>query len=144
MGKIEAVCISKEKGTVKTQVDECEIIEQYGLKNDAHAGSGRQVSLLSYEAVEAFKNGKGKDAVINPGIFGENLLVSGFDLAACKRHSGMKNGNSAAVLCDFVMYVCAESGEHYLCVVSGKSGLIDNGIAVCVKTCQHNAGLNLG
>ncbi len=84
MGKIEAVCISKEKGTVKTQVDECEIIEQYGLKNDAHAGSGRQVSLLSYEAVEAFKNGKGKDAVITPGVFGENLLVSGFDLAACK------------------------------------------------------------
>ena len=55
MGKVMAVCISEKKGTVKQEVGQCRFIEDYGLEQDAHAGSGRQVSLLSYEKVEEFK-----------------------------------------------------------------------------------------
>ena len=82
MGKIEAVCISKKKGTVKTAVDACELIEGFGLSGDAHAGSARQVSLLSYESVEDFKKKAGAVSIV-PGVFGENLLVSGIDPASC-------------------------------------------------------------
>ena len=81
MGRIMAVCISKEKGTVKEDVGSCRIIENYGLEGDAHAGSARQVSLLSYEKVEAFKKKTAGKVEIAPGAFGENLLVSGYDLA---------------------------------------------------------------
>ncbi|MBR4514126.1 MAG: MOSC domain-containing protein [Lachnospiraceae bacterium] len=80
MGKIEAVCISENKGTVKKDIGSCKLIENYGLEGDAHAGSGRQVSLLSAEQVEAFR-ARSKGAVeLPPGVFGENLLVSGYDL----------------------------------------------------------------
>ena len=47
MGRIMAVCISEKKGTVKKDIGQCRIIEDHGLENDAHAGSARQVSLLS-------------------------------------------------------------------------------------------------
>ena len=69
MGKIDAICISKKKGTVKTPVESIELIEGFGLSGDAHAGSERQVSLLSYETVEDFKKKAGAVSIV-PGVFG--------------------------------------------------------------------------
>ena len=78
MATIKAVCISKEKGTAKINVGQAEIIENYGLKGDAHAGNWhRQVSLLSYEKIEEFK---ALGAPVEDGSFGENLIVEGIDL----------------------------------------------------------------
>lgn len=75
-GKIRAVCISEKKGTSKQDVKSANIIENFGLENDAHAGSIREVSLLSWEKVEEFKK---SGADLKAGDFGENLLVEGFD-----------------------------------------------------------------
>lgn len=89
MGRIAAICISEKKGTVKKEVERCVLKEDYGLEGDAHAGSERQVSLLSYEKTEEFRNkirnsgnGSGAEAKIVPGVFGENLLVKGYDLSS--------------------------------------------------------------
>ncbi len=77
MGTIIAVCISPEKGTPKKDVGSAVLLENWGLAQDAHAGTWhRQVSLLSYEKFQAFQ-ASGADVI--PGAFGENLLVSGFD-----------------------------------------------------------------
>lgn len=77
MGRVVAVCISEKKGTAKKNIGECRLIENFGLEKDAHAGNWhRQVSLLSYEAVEAFRK---RGADVADGAFGENLLVEGFD-----------------------------------------------------------------
>ena len=76
-GIVKAVCISKQKGTDKQNIHSCLLIKDYGLENDAHAGNWhRQVSLLNYESEIEF--GK-KTEGIYPGVFGENLLVSGID-----------------------------------------------------------------
>ena len=57
---------------------ECEVIEGFGLKNDAHGGNWhRQVSLLSFEKIEDFKN---RGEMLLTGSFGENIIVSGIDL----------------------------------------------------------------
>lgn len=78
MGKIIAVNISEKKGTQKVNVHSAKVIEDFGLENDAHAGKWhRQVSLLSYEKIEAFKE---KGAPVEDGAFGENLIVQGIDL----------------------------------------------------------------
>ena len=77
MGNIVAVCISEKKGTAKQNVGTCRFIENWGLEKDAHAGSWhRQVSLLSYDEVEKFRQ---RGANVADGAFGENLLVKGFD-----------------------------------------------------------------
>ncbi len=77
MGKVIAVCISEKKGTEKVNVHYGEFIKDYGIKGDAHAGKWhRQVSLLSHDKIEAFKN---KGAEVAEGAFGENLIVEGID-----------------------------------------------------------------
>lgn len=79
MGKVIAVCISRQKGTQKTNVKEAEFIADWGIKGDAHAGKWhRQVSLLSNEKIEEFRL---KGAQVEDGAFGENLVVEGFDFA---------------------------------------------------------------
>lgn len=80
MGKVIAVCISPEKGTQKTAVAEGSFIEDYGIEGDAHAGKWhRQVSLLSYDKIEAFRQ---RGARVEDGAFGENLVVEGIDFSA--------------------------------------------------------------
>lgn len=60
MGKVMAVNISVKRGTQKVNVHTVKLIENYGLENDAHAGNWhRQVSLLSYEKIEEFKEPTG-------------------------------------------------------------------------------------
>lgn len=78
MGQVMAVCISEKKGTQKKGIAEGHFIEEFGIEQDAHAGKWhRQVSLLSYETIEAFKE---RGAEIGDGAFGENVIVKGIDL----------------------------------------------------------------
>jgi len=78
MGKIAAVCISEQKGTVKKPVPEIQLEQDYGIVGDAHAGKHhRQVSLLAEESTEATKKLLPN---ITPGVFAENILTSGITL----------------------------------------------------------------
>lgn len=89
MAIIKAICLSEKKGTAKHPVREAKLIENYGLEGDAHAGNWhRQVSLLSYEKIEEFKElleeksaqDPNRTGMITDGCFGENLIVEGIDL----------------------------------------------------------------
>ncbi len=79
MAKIIAISRSKQKGTTKTNIPEGVFKENYGLANDAHAGSDthRQVSLLAVESIDKMR-GRGLD--VAPGDFAENLTTEGIDL----------------------------------------------------------------
>ena len=77
MGVLKGICVSKKRGTKKVEVAEAMLVENYGIEGDAHAGNWhRQVSLLSLEKIEAFRE---KGAQVSFGDFGENLSIDGFD-----------------------------------------------------------------
>lgn len=77
MGVIKGICISEKRGTAKHEIEEAILAKDWGIQGDAHAGHWhRQVSMLSYEKIEEFRK---KGADIEPGAFGENLIVSGYD-----------------------------------------------------------------
>lgn len=77
MGVLKGICVSKKRGTKKVEVAEAMLVENYGIESDAHAGNWhRQVSLLSLEKIEAFRE---KGAQVSFGDFGENLIIDGFD-----------------------------------------------------------------
>ena len=77
-GKVIAVCISENKGTQKKEVPSIKLIPDWGIENDAHAGKWyRQVSLLGLEKIEDIR---AKGAEVDFGAFGENMIISGFDL----------------------------------------------------------------
>lgn len=76
-GKVIAVCISEKRGTQKKNIGKALFRENWGIENDAHAGDWhRQVSLLSYDKIQAFR---AKGAEVEDGAFGENLVVEGID-----------------------------------------------------------------
>ncbi|MCQ2373649.1 MAG: molybdopterin-binding protein [Phascolarctobacterium sp.] len=90
-GIIKALCISEKRGTIKKPVDEILLVENFGLKGDAHAGNWhRQVSLLSYDKVEEF-NAKG--GMATAGAFGENILVAGIDFRCLPVGSILRSGS---------------------------------------------------
>lgn len=109
MGKIHAICVSEKKGTQKHTVGEAEFVAGHGISGDAHAGPWhRQVSLLSFEKIEAFRerargqtaesgvNGEHaeRDGVnIDFGAFGENLVVEGFDFSGLPLGTLFISGN---------------------------------------------------
>ena len=91
MGIVKAVNISRKKGTQKENIGSGVFIENWGIEHDAHAGRWhRQVSLLSYEKFQEFKE---KGAPIHYGSFGENLLVSGFDFRTLPVGTRLVSGN---------------------------------------------------
>ena len=54
--KVVAVSISEKKGTKKHTVPFVNLIEDFGIEGDAHAGKWhRQVSLLAQESMENMK-----------------------------------------------------------------------------------------
>ena len=80
MGNVIAVCTSPAKGTQKTNVGSARFQEDWGIVGDAHAGKWhRQVSLLSWDKIEAFR---ARGAQVRDGDFGENLVVPGIDFRA--------------------------------------------------------------
>ncbi len=77
-GRLTGICISEKRGTKKQLIPEARIVEHWGIEGDAHGGNWhRQVSLLSQEKIDAFR---AKGAEAEPGAFGENLIVEGFEL----------------------------------------------------------------
>jgi MOSC domain-containing protein YiiM len=77
-GRVVAVSTSGRKGEKKIPVPSATLLEEHGVRDDAHAGPGhRQVSLLASESVEKMRL---RGLTVGPGDFAENVLVEGFDL----------------------------------------------------------------
>lgn len=80
MAKVEAVCISENKGERKKPVEAVELLENHGIVGDAHAGDWhRQVSLLATESIDKMRK-LGLD--VSAGDFAENITTSGIDLVS--------------------------------------------------------------
>jgi MOSC domain-containing protein YiiM len=74
MPEIKNICLSSVKGP-KTPVLKANIITNYGIETDFHAkeDSLKQISILLQEDIDKFK--KTTTISINPGDFGENLII---------------------------------------------------------------------
>ncbi len=77
-GTVLAVSTSRRKGERKTPVQEAVLRADHGVEGDAHAGSGRQVSLLCESSVRRMREAGYE---VGPGDFAENLLVDGLEPA---------------------------------------------------------------
>lgn len=55
-GRIVAISTSKKKGIPKSNVSSAQLIEEYGIDGDAHAGNWhRQVSFLAMESITTMR-----------------------------------------------------------------------------------------
>lgn len=91
-GKVVAVSVGGRKGEKKTPVLEVELVEEHGVRDDAHAGPGiRQVSLLASESIGKMR---AKGLSVGPGDFAENITVEGFNLPAVRLGDRIRVGKA--------------------------------------------------
>jgi len=91
-GRINAISVSKEKGTQKVNVLKAELRADFGIVGDAHAGcTRRQVSLLAVESIEKMAV---KGVKVSPGNFAENITTEGINLQSLEVGSKLKLGES--------------------------------------------------
>ena len=113
-GVVKAVCTSEKKGVEKHSVPEGHFLKNFGIEGDAHAGKWhRQVSLLSYDKIEAFR---ARGAEVEDGAFGENLVVQGFDFSALPIGTRFQ--------CNDVVLEMTQTGKecHHGCAIFQKMG----------------------
>ena len=79
MASVVSINISEKKGVPKDSVEVGELIEDFGLKGDAHAKNWhKQISLLGQESIDRMTAGGATN--LRPGIFAENITTEGVTL----------------------------------------------------------------
>jgi len=92
-GRVVAVSISDKQGVKKNPIDQGQLLDNYGLQGDVHAGPWhRQVSLLAEESIDKMRS---KGLELSPGDFAENITTSGIDLLALPIGSRLRIGPTA-------------------------------------------------
>lgn len=108
MGIIEAVCISEKKGMVKQVQEQVELKKDWGICQDAHAGTWhRQVSLLAGESIDRVKE---IIPSLKDGAFAENLVTRGIDLGTLPIGSKLRVGESVVLQITQIGKECHNSG----------------------------------
>lgn len=115
-GTVRAISISTERGQLKTEVPEADLIKDHGIENDGHAGDwNRQVTLLDWSSVQ--KANEEHHLGAGPGDFAENILIEGLDLSALSIGSRIKFGSGA------VLELTQVGKEDHPSVVTEKFGI---------------------
>jgi MOSC domain-containing protein YiiM len=115
-GSIYSISISPERGQLKKEVSEANLVENYGIENDGHAGDwGRQVTCLSLQSVLQSNNTNNLN--MGPGDFAENLLIDGLDL------SGLHVGSRLQLGGNVILEVTQVGKEDHPSIVSKTFGV---------------------
>lgn len=115
MARVEALCISREKGERKRPVESAVFHAGSGIEGDAHAGEWhRQVSLLAAEDIAKVLE---KLPDVRPGDFAENVVVSGLDLSALGLGSRLRVGRETVLAISQIGKVC-----HTQCAIGRATG----------------------
>lgn len=114
--KLVSINTSKEKGEIKTPVEEANLVEDHGIEGDVHAGSEiKQVSLLDASEIEKMEERTGVE--LSPGDFAENLTSEGLDLDLLPMGTQLKVGEEVLLEVSQIGKTC-----HDDCVIKEKTG----------------------
>lgn len=115
-GHIEAICISAKKGVLKKAVEQALFEENWGIRQDAHAGVWhRQISLLAGESIDAVRK---KIPGLRHGVFAENLVTRDIDLAELTIGDRLCLGNDVVLEVTQIGKKCHNDG----CIIKKTTG----------------------
>jgi cyclic pyranopterin phosphate synthase len=93
VGKIVAISISKKKGTVKKNVENAKLIEDWGIEGDAHAGKWhRQISFLANESINKMRMAGLPN--LRAGAFAENITTEFINIPKLEIGTKVKLGEA--------------------------------------------------
>lgn len=115
-GKVVSINTSQQKGEVKEPVREADVIEDYGIEGDVHAGSPKkQISLLDLSDIRRMKERTGIS--LYPGDFAENLTTEGLNTGALPEGAILMVGSTVRLEVSQIGKKCHED-----CMVKEKTG----------------------
>lgn len=121
-GQIISIHISKTRGTIKTNVSSCQIIANWGLEGDAHAGRGeKQISIFPLEALKKVPESKRKQCATED--YTENITISGIPLEKLKVGCILKIGKVQIKICSIGKEPLREEGRSYIVSREGRFGI---------------------
>lgn len=113
--KIKSLAVSRKKGVRKTTVSCVELIADFGIKGDAHAGPWhRQVSFLASEKIE---NARQQGLDVSFGDFAENIATTGVDWRTVPVGTKVCLGDAAVVEITQIGKTC-----HNRCAIYYQAG----------------------
>jgi molybdopterin adenylyltransferase len=92
IGEVVAVCVGEQKGEKKSIRNFITLKSGHGVQGDAHAGTEKEVSILSHHLVDTFIKKTGLDAP--PGCFAENIRIRWLHPVEMKAGTCLAVGNA--------------------------------------------------
>lgn len=122
-GQILRINISKERGVIKDSVESIEVIENFGLKGDGHAGEwDKQVSIFPVEALKKVPEDMKEE--VDLGGFTENFTIEGIDLVKLNKGIKLKIGEAEIEIKSIGKEVFKEHDRHYIVSREGRFGKV--------------------
>jgi molybdenum cofactor synthesis domain-containing protein len=107
--------MSEKKGVGKRAVGRAVLRANHGIEGDAHAGKGhRQISLLDADEIEAMRQ---SGVALEPGAFGENVVLTGVALSELGLGSRLRIGKTAELAISQIGKQC-----HTPCAIYATAG----------------------
>ena len=96
---IFGVYVSSKRGVGKIAVDSAELIADYGIQGDAHAGQNphRQISLFE---IEVLRELAADNIHVAPESLSANLVTEGINLRALEAGARLRVGEAVIELCE--------------------------------------------
>ncbi len=115
MPQVKSIAISSHKGTKKKFIERSLLISDFGFEFDAHSQPGtlRQVSILSEELFEEFKN---EFPSLCYGDFGENLVISELETGKVKLADHIRIGSEVVLEVTQIGKECHSGCEIFMSV----------------------------
>ena len=115
MMKIVSIALSRKKGIRKKCVDRAELVQEHGIKGDAHAGPWhRQVSFLASESIQQARE---QGLEVTFGDFAENIATTGIEWIAVPIGTRFRLGKTALIEITQIGKEC-----HNKCAIYYKAG----------------------
>lgn len=115
--RVVSINISEQRGMRKKPVKKAQMIADFGIEGDVHAGGGdRQVSLLAEESVQKQREAvaaKQLDFELQPGDYAENITTIGLDLLSLPLGTRLQIGEQVVLEVSKIGKTCHHHCEIY-------------------------------
>ena len=131
MAKVIRINISEKRGVEKDSVNSVEVIENFGLKGDGHAGDwDMQVSVFPIEALANVPDHMKEE--VEAGGFTENFTIEGLALKELSVGSRLSIGQAEIEIKCIGKDIFKEHDRHYIVSREGRFGKVLKGGTVKV------------
>ncbi len=131
MAKVLRINISEKRGVIKDSVDSVEVLENWGLKGDGHAGDwDKQVSVFPIEALENVPVNMKEE--VEAGGFTENFTIEGLPLDKLTVGEKLILGEVEIEIMCIGKDIFKEHDRHYIVSREGRFGKVIKGGTVKV------------